>query len=38
MILVLGTPALFAVIGSVIDWDYSYRVRIEAASSLNSQG
>jgi arginine/ornithine N-succinyltransferase beta subunit len=33
VISVLGVAALLAVIGSVVYWDYSYRIRIEAASS-----
>jgi len=34
---VLGVAVLLAIIGSVLYWDYSYRIRIEAASSPNSQ-
>jgi len=37
VILVLGVVALLAVIGSVLYWDYSYRIRIEAASSTSTQ-
>lgn len=37
VISVLGIVALIAVIGTVLYWDYSYRIRIEAASSANAR-
>jgi hypothetical protein len=38
VISILGVLAFLAAIGFVLYWDYSYRIRIEAAaSSANSQ-
>jgi hypothetical protein len=34
---VLGVVVLLAVIGFVLYWDYSYRIRVEASSSPGAQ-